>query len=66
MLTGPFELLAEARAQVGAVQQALSLQQAYWLTRIATDSVIQGADMGSLADGLAAPAQVGTNSNGSH
>lgn len=42
MLTGPFELIAEARGQVEGVLSAIDADEAYWLSRIATDAAIQG------------------------
>ena len=42
MLTGPFELIAEARSQVEGVLSAIDADEAYWLSQVATDAAIQG------------------------
>lgn len=44
MLIGPFDLLDEARAHVGAVITALEAQRAYWLADAALVAAIDGLD----------------------
>ena len=43
MLVGVFELLADARAQVGAVIAAIEAQRDFWLADAALNSAIVGA-----------------------
>ena len=45
MLTGVFELLADARAQVGAVDAALAAQRDFWLARLDLDRALVGAPL---------------------
>jgi hypothetical protein len=42
MLVGVFELLAEARAQVGAVITSIEAQRDFWLADAALQAAIQG------------------------
>ena len=56
MLAGVFELLAEARAQVGAVIQAVEAQRDFWLADAALDGAIRGLPPGPAA----APADAGS------
>lgn len=57
MLVGVFELLADARAQVGAVIAAIEAQRDFWLADAALKSAIVGAPSSamSLATATAAP-----------
>jgi outer membrane protein TolC len=58
MLIGVFELLADARAQIGSVIAALDAQRDFWLADAALQSAIRGVPTAgvSLGDGPATPA----------
>jgi outer membrane protein TolC len=58
MLVGVFELLADARAQVGAVIAAIEAQRDFWLADAALKAAIVGAPSSgmSMATAVAAPA----------
>ena len=48
MLTGPFELLDEARSHVGSVLNAMDALRDYWLASAALDAALQGTDLVSV------------------
>lgn len=58
MLASVFELLADARAQVGSVNAAIEAQRDFWVAETSLQAVINGAGAGSAADlrGVAAAA----------
>jgi outer membrane protein TolC len=53
MLIGVFELLADAREQIGSVMQAIDAQRDFWLA----DAALQGALIGKPIGGVAMQAQ---------
>jgi len=62
MLIGVFELLADARAQIGSVVQAIDAQREFWLADAALEATLIGKpllagpmDISAGADGPAAP-----------
>lgn len=64
MLSGVFALLADARAQVGAVIGAIEAQRDFWLAQAALDAAILGAP--STAPALQASTPAATESKGGH
>lgn len=56
MLIGVFELLADAREQIGSVMQAIDAQRDFWLA----DAALQGALIGKPIGGVAMQAQPAT------
>lgn len=64
MLSGVFALLADARAQVGAVIGAIEAQRDFWLAQAALDAAILGAP--STAPLLQASTPAATESKGGH
>jgi len=56
MLVGVFELLADARAQVGAVIAAIEAQRDFWLADAALNAAIVGAPSSVPSMAAAAPA----------
>jgi outer membrane protein TolC len=60
MLIGVFELLADAREQVGSVQQALEAQRDFWLADVALRAALVGRPLGGAAMEIkSAPAAAG-------
>lgn len=60
MLVGVFELLAEARSQVGAVIAAIEAQRDFWLADAALQAAIDGVPLaGAAPAGPSAPAATG-------
>jgi len=55
MLVGVFELLADARAQVGAVIAAIEAQRDFWLADAALNAAIIGAPSTSAPMAAAGP-----------
>jgi outer membrane protein TolC len=64
MLSGVFALLADARAQVGAVIGAIEAQRDFWLAQAALDAAILGAP--STAPALQASTPAAAESKGGH
>ena len=64
MLSSVFALLADARAQVGAVVGAIEAQRDFWLAQAALDAAILGAP--SAAPSLQASTPAATESKGGH
>lgn len=64
MLSGVFALLADARAQVGAVIGAIEAQRDFWLAQAALDAAILGTP--STAPSLQAATPAATESKGGH
>ena len=56
MLIGVFELLAEARSQVGAVIAAIEAERDFWLADAALEAAILGVPGSAVALPAAAPA----------
>lgn len=65
MLAGVFDLLADARAQVGAVIAAIEAQRDFRLAEVALDAAIAGAPLAAPTPAAAAPA-VAAGSRGGH
>ncbi|WP_338439190.1 transporter [uncultured Aquabacterium sp.] len=66
MLTGPFELLNEARLHTGAVLTALDAQRDFWLADAALQAAIDGIDMAPAAMPAAPSGNVATTPPASH
>jgi len=64
MLVGVFELLADARAQIGAVVAAIEAQRDFWLADAALNAALAGAP--STSPTLAAAAAPGAAQRGEH
>ena len=64
MLVGVFELLADARAQIGAVVAAIEAQRDFWLADAALNAALAGAP--STSPTLAAAAAPGAAQHGEH
>jgi outer membrane protein TolC len=56
MLSGVFELLADARAQIGSVNAAIEAQRDYWLAETDLHAAINGSGGGTPRPGTSAPA----------
>lgn len=65
MLAGVFDLLADARAQVGAVIAAIEAQRDFRLAEVALDAAIVGAPVAAPSPGKTAPA-VAVEAKGGH
>ena len=60
MLVGVFELLAESRAQIGSVMQAIEAQRDFWLANTALGASMIGRPLGGVAmEVSSAPAAAG-------
>lgn len=60
MLIGVFELMADSRAQIGAVMQAIDAERDFWLADAALRAAIVGRPMGGVAMEItSAPAAAG-------
>lgn len=64
MLIGVFELLADAREQIGSVVQAIDAQRDYWLADAALEAALIGRPVGSVA--MEASASSGATSAAAH
>ena len=56
MLASVFELLADARAQVGSVNSAIEAQRDFWIAQTSLDAAVNGSGAGVDFAGPAAPA----------
>ena len=66
MLIGVFELLADAREQVGSVNAAIEATRDYWLAETALQMALAGKSPGSAMAAGRAPATRSTASAGGH